>query len=90
MLIYIKKTCLWKNPVLNMQEVMSLIIHLPQNRQRSQTLRTKIRFIYENRHTDQALCILSPKGWGMVWLHFNKNSSLKVENDMYSKQDNMN
>jgi len=31
--MYIKKTCLQKNPVLNMQEVMSLIIHLPQNRQ---------------------------------------------------------
>jgi hypothetical protein len=73
-----------------MQEVMSLTIHLSQNRQRSPTPKTEVSFVYENRHTDQALCILSCKGWGIVWLHLIQNSSLKVENDMYSKHDNVN
>ena len=53
-------------------------------------LRTEVRFVCENRHTDQALCILSCKGWGIVWLRLNQNSSLKVENDMYSKHDYVN
>ena len=76
-----------EDQVPNMQEVMSLIIHLHRtDRQRSQTLRTEVRF----RHTDQALCILSCRGWGIVWLRFNQNSSLKVENGMYSKHDNVN
>jgi hypothetical protein len=34
--------------------------------------------------------ILSCKGWGIVWLCTSQNSNLKVENDMYSKHDNMN